>query len=117
MQWRTSDRMLGACALGRDSECYSDKCTATNCVGHCGETLKQCVIIEKDGRVGQGISSDGDVGKGLCEQVVCKATSEVRVDISHKKVCRDKISRKRLSMYEVFMQKEIDLHDKLSESN
>lgn len=50
-----------------------------------GETLKQCVIIEKDGRVGQGISSDGDVGKGLCEQVVCKATSEVRVDISHKK--------------------------------
>lgn len=85
MQWRTSDQMLGACALGRDSECYSDKCTATNCVGHCGETLKQCVIIEKDGRVGQGLSSDGDVGKGLCEQAVCKATSEVRVDISHKK--------------------------------
>lgn len=34
VQWWTSDRMLGACALGRDSECYSDKCTATKCVGH-----------------------------------------------------------------------------------
>lgn len=69
---------LEQCPLGRDSECNSDKYTVANCVG-------QCVTIEKNGRVGQEISSDRDVGKGLYEQVPCQATSEVRVDTSHTK--------------------------------
>jgi hypothetical protein len=39
--------------------------------------------IEKNGCVDQGISSDGNTGKGLYEEVVCKATSEVQIDMRH----------------------------------
>lgn len=62
---------------------HLSKPTIASCVSHWGKAPYLVYYIEKNGSVDQGIGSDGNIGKGLCEQAAGKATSVVQMDIRY----------------------------------
>lgn len=74
---------------------HLNKPTIASCVSHWGKAPYLVYYIEKNGSVDQGIGSDGNIGKGLCEQAAGKATCVVQMDIRHSDCERTRTWEKR----------------------